>query len=519
MNPKWRRFAPFGLLLSLVAALVSLGLYIVFREVNIYLQISLVLIVVGIVAWILLDPQQARQAVTGRQAKHGSNALVLIIAFVGILLVINFLVYKNDKRWDLTEDKQYTLSQETIQTLASMPQPVKALAFYSKRVPTDSAKGLLDQFQYNGGGKFSYEFIDPEANPVAAEKAKITRDGTIVLVMGDRQELADVTNEEELTGAMVRLINPQKRVVYFLTGHGEHDTEGTGDTAYSMARRTLESKNYTVKKLNLLAENKIPEDARVLVVASPIKQLSQTEVDLIGAYVTSGKGLIVMEEPLPVTEFGDQPDPLADYLEKNWGITLGKDMVVDLTSRQPLAPIGAEYGSHAITQKMQGLATIFPTARSTTLKEQTKDVSQVEIVKTAPQSWAETDLQAFATAQGQNPALQFDPGKDIQGPITLGVAAENFTNKGRVVTLGDGDYASDAYYTIYGNGDLLINSVDWAAGNESLISLTPKRNTQRMVVPPQSVVMNLLLLGTIFLLPGLMLVAGVVTFIQRRRRG
>jgi ABC-type uncharacterized transport system involved in gliding motility auxiliary subunit len=52
-----------------------------------------------------------------------------------------------------------------------------------------------------------------------------------------------------------------------------------------------------------------------------------------------------MEEPLPVTDFGDQADPLTDFLASSWGITLGKDMVLDLSSNQPLLPWRTSTGS------------------------------------------------------------------------------------------------------------------------------------------------------------------------------
>lgn len=111
MNRKLRRFAPLGLYLSLLAVLVSLGLYIVQREWNLYLQISLACIIVGLAIFAVLDPEKVRTALTGRQARYGSNALVMTLAFFGIVVVANFLAYKNPYRWDLTENKQNTLAK------------------------------------------------------------------------------------------------------------------------------------------------------------------------------------------------------------------------------------------------------------------------------------------------------------------------------------------------------------------------------------------------------------------------
>ncbi len=235
MKPEWRRFAPLGLYLSLAATLVSMGLYVVYRQFDLYLQISVGLIVVGLALFALLDPDRARQIITGRQARYGSNAFVLSLAVVGIVVVINYLVFTNTKRWDLTEGKQFTLAPETIDTLAKLEQPVKAIGFFTKRTNSDQARSLLEQYQYNSAGKFEFEFVDPDANPALAESAKITRDGTIVLYMNELQEPVTLVSEEQITGALVRLMNPVKRAVYFLSGHGERSPDESGDQTFASA--------------------------------------------------------------------------------------------------------------------------------------------------------------------------------------------------------------------------------------------------------------------------------------------
>ncbi len=514
---KWRRFAPLGLYLSGLALLVSAGLYIVQREFNLYLQISLALVVAGLALCVLLDPDRARQALTGRQARYGSNALVLTIAFTGILVVINLLIYQNPRRWDLTEDRLFTLAPESIQTLKRLEQPVQAQAFFSSGLNPQFAQSLLDQYKYHSDGKFDYRFIDPYADPVAAEQAKITRDGTIVLRMGDQQQQAASVTEQEITGAMVRLMNPNSRVLYFLTGHGEFSPEASGQRGYTMVKRVLESKNYTVNSLNLLADKVIPEDADMIVVAGPQQPVSGEEAATLKAFVEQGGSLVVLEDPILLTDFGEAEDPLAEYFSTDWGIDLGRDLIVDVTSQQAsVVAIGTEYGSHPITQQLSGLATILPGARSVSASRAVDGVSQVVLVSTSPQSWAETDFEAL---QSENPEVKPDEGQEIFGPVPVVVGGEHFQNEGRVVVFGDADLASDEYFTAYANGDLFVNAVDWAAGEEELISLTPKANTQRFVVPPSTIMLNLILLGSVFILPGAVLVAGVVVWIQRRKRG
>lgn len=517
MKTAWRRFAPLGLYLALIAALFSLGLFIVQRQMSLALQISLGLIVFGLALYALLDPDKVRRMLTGRQARYGSNALILILAFIGIVVVINYLVFANPKSWDLTEDKQFTLAPETVNTLSSLPDSVTAKAFYSQRSPTDTAEELLERFKQNSAGKFDYEFIDPEENPLAAEQAKITQDGTIVLSMGESQQAVRFASEQELTSGLVRLMNPASQTVYFLTGHGESNPEDAGDQSYSLVKRTLESKNYTVKVLNLLAENNIPADAKTVVIAGPRQPLTQAEVDLLAQYLQAGGAVIAMFEPLPVTEFGDATDPLADYFASDWSISLGNDIVVDLNSQQPFAPFAAAYGRHPITEPIQNVTTQFPTARSARASASAgSGTSLVELVLTSQQSWAETTMDGIADGSAQ---VQFDEGQDAIGPVPLAVVAENLETNARLAVYGDSDFAIDANVPAYANGDLIVNTVDWAVGQEDLISLTPKNQTTRILVPPQQTAMNLIFLGAVIVLPGLALLGGVLVFFQRRRRG
>ena len=517
MNPKLRRFAPAGLYLAALGTLAAISLYMIQHEWNLYLQISLGVIVVGLALYALLNPQGVRTAITGRQARYGSNLLVMAIAFLGILIVINYLGFKNSKRWDLTENKSNTLSPETLDTLKKLPQPVEAQAFFTARVPTDTAKKLLEQYKFESKGSFNYQFIDPEANPVAAQNAKITRDGMVVIKLGDRQEPVEVITEKDMTSALVRLISNETRAIYFLTGHGERDPEGTDNEAYASAKLVLESKNYKIGKLNLLSSNKMPDDARVIVIAGPNQPLSNEEVELLKTFVNNGGALVVMEEPLPVTQFGDKPDPLADYLQQSWGIQLGKDMVVDTALQQLFVAVANSYADHPITQKLQGLVALFPSARSVQVSGEIPDINSTQLVLTSNQAWAETDLAGLES--GSQISVQPDAGKDLLGPVPLVVVAEHSSGQSRVAVFGDADFATDANFAQYGNGDLLINTIDWASGQENLISLTPKDTVQRVLVPPKRYTMGLIFFGFVFLVPGAVLVSGVVVWFQRRKRG
>ncbi|MCB9134894.1 MAG: GldG family protein [Anaerolineales bacterium] len=515
-----KRYAPIGLIVAGLAAVAAFSLYFIQREWNLPVQISLALIVIGLAAFVILDPDRTRNMLSGRQARYGSNAAVLALAFTGIVVVLNVLIYQNatdwKMRWDWTENKDNTLAPETIDILSSLPDKVEARAYYTAQNATSltAAQSLLDNFEFYGGDKFSYEVLDPGADPLAATQDGVTKDGTVILQMGDHKQQVTLVNEKEVASGLVRLLNPDEQKVYFLVGHGEFSFDETGDTSLTQLKTALGDRNYTSESLNLLATNAIPDDAKVLVIAGPQVPLSSAEVELIRAYLDGGGSLILLSEPIATTQFGNDPDPLASYLEDAWGIKMQNDIIIDLTSQTPFVAISASYGDHVITQKMQSIATVFPTARSVQTLGGIDSVSATPLIQTAQQSWAETDIASINSGQ-----VAPDENTDLMGPVNLAVVANSVSTGARVVVIGDADFVTNQYYVAYGNGDLALNAINWAAEQEDIISLTPKNTTTRTLqLPPQAYNLNLILFAVVLLLPGLMLISGVVVWVQRRRR-
>jgi ABC-type uncharacterized transport system involved in gliding motility auxiliary subunit len=531
-NPQQNRYIKIPLIASLIGilAVILLGLVKAVIALNMFtpnnpesislaLSISAAITVLGLAIYAIMAPDAVRAFLSGRQARYGSNALVMILAFVGILVIANYLAIKNPKDLvDMTEDKTNTLSPEMVTALQNLPGKMTATAYYSQ-TPRDTAQTLLDNMKAKSKGNFDYSFVDPVKKPIDAKNDGATGDGKIVLKMNGQKEIADYADESEILRAMSRLLNPEARTIYFLVGHGEHDTNAAGPTGLSRAFETLKNKNYTVKTLNLLAEKSVPADARTVIIAGPAKPLDSEEVGVLNQYVQQGGSLVILEDPLPLTEFGDTPDPLAESLERVWGIRLRNDFVVDTATTSIQNAIGANYNPiHTITNAMT-LATIFPLARSIEVsKSPVEGITLTSLVETDPnsQSWGETD---FSALQQANASVGLDPAADTPGPLTLVASGENTTTKGRVVVFGNSIFVTDDGFDAYGNGDLFVNAVDWAVGDDTPVDITIRPATQRSFVPPGQLQWLAILLGSICVLPGVVLGAGVAAWVSRKRRG
>ena len=521
------RYAMIGLwisILSFIALLVSIAMK-VFENLGFYTPADLTLlprliggsiagILIGLGIFALLDPNRIRTFLSGRQAKYGSNALITSIAFISVIVFANVLAYQNPVPLDWTQEKRNTLAPESIDALGRLPEPVKATAFFSSQINPDSARALLEKYRTNSKGKFDFEFIDPDRNPLAAQEAGITGDGKILLQMGQSREIVATASEGEITNGFIRLLNPEKFSVYFLSGEGEHSIDESGDTSYVRIRQALENKNYVVKTLNLEAEA-IPDDAKVIVVAGPVTPLSAQAVQSLKAYLASGGSLVALEDPLVLTNFGDKKDPLADYLSSEWGITLNNDIVID--TQAPSSAYNAtavKYSQHPITEKMGGVGVTLPFARSLSIKSDIQDVTVTDLIYTTDAAWGELDFDSIKASQPS-----YDPNTETAGPMLLAAAAENTVTKGRVMVVGNSSFAIDNNFDFSGNGDLLVNSIDWGAEKEELISLTSITPTERTFVAPGSFQRMVMLAGSVCIIPLAIIIMGTLSWYSRRKKG
>ncbi|GAB4482262.1 MAG: hypothetical protein OHK0031_04770 [Anaerolineales bacterium] len=526
MNRDFRRYAPLGLILAGLALLtifilllvrgLSAASIVTLPDPSLLDRATLIaaaLIALGLALTGLLNPDGVREFLTGRQAQYGSNAFVMLLAFLGILIFINLMAFQNPKTWDLTEDKSNTLAPETIKTLQSLPAPVHARAYFSANANKDSAQKLLEKFKTESAGNFSYEFIDPELNKVAAQADNIQRDASIVLLMGEGRELVESVTESELMSGLLRLLNPEARVIYFVTGHGEVDTSASQDPSYFSLKSGLSAKNYSVLPLDLRASGQVPTDASAVVVAGAKKALSPAEMKALQEYLARGGGLLILKEPEALIPFGTATDPLTT-LTGQWGIHFADDLIVDpnvqpasFAASDPLA-----YGSHPITNNLRGVYTYFPTARSLSLDSAPANITLTPLAQTSANAWGETDMASI-----QNKSVQQNE-SDLPGPLILAAAAEDSQTSARLVVIGDTELATNSLYAS-GNADLLMNAIDWAAKKDKLIDLTPKNRVDRQYTPPSTLGLVGIIVVSLCLLPLIVIVGGVSAWLSRRRRG
>jgi len=411
----------------------------------------------------------------GRQGKLGANTAVLSVAIIAIIGALNIFFYRHHKRFDLTAEGLYTLSDQTRKVVGNLQKDVKVIKFDKEDDPQLADR--MAEFKYLSG-RISYERIDPQQKPEIARQYAIQKFGETIVAAGERIERPQATDEQALINAILKVTRDKLKRVYFTEGHGEKSFSAEGG-GYATVEGVLKNENYEVKSINLVTSGQVPAECDVLIVAGPKKPYFPQEVAMIGKYLDEGGKVFLMLDPEP-----DHPnsDPQLDDVLKSWNIKSGNDVVLDasgagrLLGLGPAAPLAGSYAEHPITKDMKQMATYFPMARSIKAGDSSKpEISLTELFKTSDNSWAETELKG-------NEA-KYDEGKDTKGPISLGVAGTKKVGdkEARLVVIGDSDFASDQYIRRMANGDLFFNTVNWLAQDEDLISIRPKSATNRSI--------------------------------------
>ena len=501
-------YSKYAALLGLACILVALGGWLVAGQAQLWVEILGIVGLLLVAVTVLLQPAQVKAVLTGRQVRYGGNAVVMSIAFLLILGLLNYLGARHHQRWDVTAEKSFSLSEQTIQILKGLKEPVQVKLFFTPQaMGRAEAEDLIKEYAIRSN-KLSYEFIDPVTQRRQALDYQVARDGTIIFERGVRREVTFGYQEQDLTSTLLKVSRDTVKGVYFLTGHQERDPESQEQGGYSLIKQVLERENYKVGKFNYVVTDTVPSDVAVLVVAGPRKPLSAEETLRLSRYVDQGDSLLILAEP-------GIPDPFGGMLSA-YGVELPDDVIIDPTRSffgDIASPLADSYGFHQITKDLGGLTTFFPTARSVVLSDPGPEGwARQLLVTTSNDSWAETGYREQQVKPDAN---------EVKGPLGLMAVVEPSevgAGKGRVVIVGDADFVSDDVLNSVanvGNVDLFMNAVNWLATEEELITIRPKAPEQREVIltPPQA---RAIIYSNILFVPLLVLAAGALVWWRRR---
>jgi ABC-type uncharacterized transport system involved in gliding motility auxiliary subunit len=493
-----------------------------------------------------LKPSGPPPTLRHRRLVISTNVLVQIVVLLVVVVMVNWLVARHyPPRFDWTSTHYYELAPKTRQVLESLKEPLDIVVF----IPTGSqrdyvektlqdVRNLLKEFEVVGKKNLRLEYVDPQRDLARArelvEKYQLDSPDVVIFASGPRHKFVKLDDMVEIEQAnyteaprvkafkgegvflsAIQTVTEEKPAkVYFLSGHGERDSDSTDERdGYSVFASYLKRDNITVEKWNWATKQAWPTDAGVLVVAGPRTKFSDAELNALDEYLKNKGRVLMLLDPRRQTG-------VEQFLGK-YGVQVDDDLVVSpLLGMINVTALGSEYGRHPITAKMDGINTSFPYARSVREKPEppagnTERPDVVELVRTPESFWGETDY------TGQN--LTFDSKTDVAGPVCLGVAVATRKPGGvdidvmRMVVFGTASFVDNSNIrSSDGNADLVMNAINWLLKREQLVAVSPKTPEEfhlDMSVNQVRMVYALV----VVVLPLAVALTGIIVWMRRRR--
>ncbi|MBI2441299.1 MAG: GldG family protein [Lentisphaerae bacterium] len=480
---------------------------------------------------------------TFRRGLTGFNAGLALALAALVVIMANYLAGYYPLRFELSRARHYGLTTETRNLLRELPPGIRLVAYLSSEHELYRAvQSLLREYEY-AAPRLRIEYTDPHRDLGRSKELALQYDlrepNVIVLASGAQRLVVPVTDladygethpaqdrarvprqfrgEQVLTTALQNLLRQSRaRVVYFLAGHGEHQTDNFDPSAgYSIVARAMEKQGLEIKSLDFSAASAVPADAEALVIAGPRRPLAHPEVETIRNYLNDhGRVLLLVN---PGVDCG-----LEKMLEL-WGVRLGPGYVASSSMAFKQLLVTA-YGAHPITAPLKNVGTIFTMPRpvqpllatfSAALKPADKPRVAV-LAASGAEGWAELSA-------NQNPP-KFDPGVDQPGAVPVAVAVEKGPVAGldvelaptRLVIIGDATLVANGALLAGYNADFFLNSLNWLMEREVPLAIAARAPATIQVAMDFAQLRALAVL-VVAGLPGLVILLGLAVWARRRK--
>lgn len=434
--------------------------------------------------------------------------VALVVVALGAL---QLTAERTNRRVDLTPGRTMSLSPVTRRVLGEVAAPLRMTIFY-RRGTRERYADLAARLPVENR-LVSVDLVDLDRHPERAEALGVTTYGRAALEYEGRRAVVPALSEEALAGGVLQVVRGRARRIVFTAGHGERAPAG-GQDAYGRLVAALEAENYAPEGVSLV-DGPVPADAELVVVAGPRHDFLLPELEALATYLKRGGGVLLLLEPgrLPL---------LAGFLG-TMGIRLGNDFLVDRDKRV----LGTDGAAAVIELFKRGnpisdaidSGVVLPSARTVDVREPVSGVHAESIARTAATAWAMADPDRARRGDAPSEAAH-----DVPGAASVVVMAEvggGDRRAGRLVVVGDADFASDAYLDLLGNRDLALNAVSWLAGEPALGGERTKERPE-VLRPLSPLVLTTRQARTLFVAgvvvePALVLLAGAVATALARR--
>jgi gliding motility-associatede transport system auxiliary component len=478
----------------------------------------------------------------------GLNVLVQIGLILFLAVMVNYLGFEHYKRWDLSRDKKYALSDKTKHFLNSVKGKMRVTVFFGPSNPIGSdVQNLLTEYQYSAKGKIDVENVDPERSFSRAkelfDKYKVVSDESLLILdyqgrnktvkasemaevdqgnpmFGEQPKITAFKGEQVITGAMIDLVEGKKNTLGYVLGHKEPPI--AENSPVSTLKTFIENENIKFQSVNLFEAPAIPAEIKTIFINGPQYDFSDRELKLLREFWGKQGRILFLRDPSAKT-------PKLDAFVSELGVKVNDDRLMAMvqTGIQEVARVRDVLAhflpDNPITKRLANVQAAFVGgASSLTLAAERGPAANIRVQPLAEAEkgyWGEVDYNSSDETK-----LQFDKARDHGAPLNIAASIEQGgsgdervqMNSSRMVVVSSSTFVQDNAITQGQQAlDFTSASLNWLMNREELIGIAPKIPKTLTFMLDQKALGNIRLL-VLVLLPLIPAVIGFAVWWQRR---
>ncbi|MEW6477412.1 MAG: DUF4350 domain-containing protein [Actinomycetota bacterium] len=439
-------------------------------------------------------------------------------ALLGLALVLGTGVGSAQARGqiDLTPEKRFSLTTQSRAVLAQVKAPIHVIGFTQPGSAQQvEMRSLLRRYQL-AKRDFTFEFIDPDAQPGKVKELGAGSYGEMLLRVGDNRDFVNEISEVDLTSAIQRLSRAEPPVACFTVGHGERDIADQRADGYQNFATRLKRLGYETKSLAIGAEGGAARLAtcKVVILAGPRAPFLPEELSRLQDFAKAQGRLVVLADSAVL---GAAPEVIGQLndLVRPWGLALRPSVIRDRSSliNDPASVLIFKYPSQSpVTADLK--AQTIPTLLVGALP--------VESVGVGPEKADGAWLTALLQTSTQSSTADGAKGPFVAGALTDWSRVDQSAvgpelSRTRIGVVGSADVASNTFLGRFGNSKFASQLVSWVAIENDIIAASRNPGGPAKLALTQDD-RGRLIRSAIVAPGGVTAVAFVLTLLRLRRR-
>ncbi len=310
------------------------------------------------------DTAKEKKPFNKKKLKYGSVAVVITVVFIAVVVFVNLiaeiLTDKKNLKLDLTAQKYYEVSQDTIDYIKDVKKDVVIDVMYQKENFEKSSYmkmvlETLNKYQQNSD-HIEVEFHDIVSEPDVINKysdvySGTIQQGSIVVACGDRVKvissiddlftidtssyyqtgsstITGYKGEQELTSAVMSVTDANPKKAAFITGYnGSSIYHSYNSNAVNSLYNLMNKNGYEISQIDILNDDLSPDDYDIVVLPAPVNDLTTDCISKLDDFLYNGGKLD--RNMIYIADIFQYKTPNIDDFLEIWGIEVGDSVVYE----------------------------------------------------------------------------------------------------------------------------------------------------------------------------------------------